>query len=134
MIFLLQGFRFAADLAKVAEVSDSLQISPIPGAPPFITGAINFHGEIVATVDLGHFLALSGSTRQGKLIVICEEIAPIAFYVDSVVKIISGDEVTFNTPDNSRLAVAKLGFVGGEAILIDLEALAHETETGLTNN
>ncbi len=134
MVFLLQGIRFAVDLAKVAEVCDPLQISPIPRAPEFITGVINFHGDIVATIDLAHFLGLSGSSRQGKLIVICQDISPIAFYVDSVVKIISENEVAFNMPDNGRLALAKLGFTGGEAVLLDLETLAKETENCLTNN
>ena len=60
LIFSLQGSRYAFDLAQVAEVCEPLPTWPVPGAPPCYAGAMNFHGTIVAVMDLAAFLGLPG--------------------------------------------------------------------------
>jgi chemotaxis signal transduction protein len=53
LIFTLAGQRFALDLAQVAEVVEQPATWPIPLAPSCYRGAMNFHGTIVAVMDLG---------------------------------------------------------------------------------
>lgn len=127
LIFSLQGSRYALDLAQVAEVGDPPQMSPIPLAPPCYSGALNFHGDIVAVMDLALFLGLSGTVNPGKIIILHQEVASLAFLVDTIIRIVSEEEVSSTAPTT-------LALHDGDAILLDLEALVHEAEIGMQKN
>jgi purine-binding chemotaxis protein CheW len=131
LIFKLQGFLYALDLAQVAEVCDPPRMSPIPLAPGCYSGALNFHGDIVAVMNLTVFLGLDGCRPPEKLVVLHQKVAALAFLVDSVVRIVSGDEVSYRTPPDNVPATAKLDLVDGEALLLDLDALVQEAENGI---
>jgi len=134
LIFSLPGSLYALDLAQVAEVGDPPQIWPIPLAPTSYSGAFNFHGDIVAVMDLAIFFGLAGPGKPGKIIVLHQEIASLALLVDAVVKIASEDEISIGPPTDDDFAVATLGLTGGEAILLDLEALVRGAETIMQKN
>jgi chemotaxis signal transduction protein len=127
IVFSLHDSLYALDLQQVAEVGDPPQLWPIPAAPPCYCGALNFHGDIVAALDLQLFLGVSGGLN--KIIVLHPDIAALAFLVNSVVRIISEDEVTFSTVQNIPFAAGRLTFADGEAIQLDLEAVVHSAES-----
>jgi len=131
LIFSLPGSLYALDLAQVAEVGDPPQMWPIPLAPPCYIGALNFHGDIVAVMDLAIFFGLAGPGKPGKIIVLHQEIASLALLVDAVVRIVSEDEVCFFPPADDEFAAATLGLIDGEAIQLDLDALVHGAETSM---
>jgi purine-binding chemotaxis protein CheW len=131
LIFSLQDSLFALDLAQVAEVGDPPQTYPIPLAPPYYSGALNFHGDIVAVMSLGVFLGLAGPNKPGKVIVLHQEIASLAFLVDTVVRIVSEVDVSFSSTPEGGFAAASLGLIEGKAIQLDLDALVHEAETAM---
>ena len=131
LIFLLQGSRYALDLAQVAEVGDPPQIWPIPLAPDCYSGALNFHGDIVAVMYLDRFLGLTGCSQPGKIVVLHQKVASLAFLVDTVVRIASEDEVSFIPAHDNRFAAATLGLIDGDAIQLDLDALVHQAEIGI---
>lgn len=131
LIFSLPGSLYALDLAQVAEVCDPPQMWPIPLAPPCYSGALNFHGDIVAVMDLAIFFDLAGPGKPGKIIVLHQEIASLALLVDAVVRIVSEDEVSFSPPPDDEFAGATLGLIDGEAIQLDLDALVHGAETSM---
>lgn len=128
LIFSLPGSRYALDLAQVAEVGDPPQMWPIPLAPRCYCGALNFHGDIVAVMDLANFLGLAGPDKPKKIIVLRQEFASLAFLVDEVVRIVSEDEVSFAPRPDDGFAAATLGLVDGDAIQLDLAALVHGAE------
>ena len=130
LIFTLRNILYALDLAQVAEVCDPPQMSPIPLAPACYGGVLNFHGEIVAVIDLALFLALPGVSSPGKVIVLSQEAVSLAFLVDMVVRIVPEDEVSFSTPPDN-FAAAMLNLSDGNAIQLDLDALVHEIEMGI---
>ncbi|MHB8056533.1 MAG: chemotaxis protein CheW, partial [Desulfuromonadaceae bacterium] len=78
LIFRMQDSLYALDLAQTAEVADLTQLWPIPLAPPCYSGAMNFHGDIIAVMDLSLFLGLSGGNRPEKMIVLHQSIASLA--------------------------------------------------------
>lgn len=123
LIFSLQDTLYALDLKQVAEVDDQPQMWPIPLAPSCYSGALNFHGDIVAAMNLGLFLGLTGSNPQGKIIILNQEVASLAFLVDKIVGIVSEQQVSINKPPESRFAAALLSLPDGEAIQLDLEML-----------
>ncbi|HXE94863.1 MAG TPA: chemotaxis protein CheW [Dongiaceae bacterium] len=134
LIFSLQDSLYALNLAQVAEVGDPPQMWPIPLAPSCYSGALNFHGDIVAVMNLALFLDRPESCRPGKIIVLHREVASLAFLVDTVVRIVSEDEVSQGSPRDNRFAVATLGTSAGEAVQLDLEAIVREAENCMQGN
>jgi purine-binding chemotaxis protein CheW len=128
IIFSLQSVLYALDLAQVAEVADPPPMSPIPLAPPCFSGALNFHGNIVAVLNLDLLLGLADQGNHGKIIMLQQEISSLAFLVDFVVKIVSEDEVTVAVAHDASFASARLGLIDGEAIQLNLEAIVREAE------
>ncbi len=131
LIFSLSGSLYALDLEQVAEVGDLQPMWPIPFAPACYSGALSFHGNIVAVINLATFLSIPGGNNPGKVIVLHQEIASLAFLVDSVVRIISEEEVSLSKPPDKSFAVVMLRTPDGEAIQLDLDALVLEAEIGM---
>ena len=134
LIFSLSDSLYALDLAQVAEVGDPPRMSPIPLAPAYYSGALNFHGDIVPVMNLSSFLGLSECGLPEKIIVLHKEIASLAFLVDAIVRIFSENEISFEKPPNICFATATLGLPDGDAIQLDLEALALSTEIDMQGN
>ncbi len=131
LIFRLQDSLYALDLAQTAEVADLTQLWPIPLAPPCYSGAMNFHGDIVAVMNLTLFLGLSGDNRPEKIIILHQSIASLALLVDSVVRIVSVDEVTSTPTTDSTFSAATLTLPEGNAFLLDLEVVVYKAELGM---
>ena len=129
LIFTLHGRRYAFDLAQVAEVDEPLPTWPIPGAPSCYSGAMNFHGTIVAVMDLAAFLGFSGEQRLEKVIVLNADIAALAFQVERVERIVSADQVQYGNQVqqvDTGISARTLTMANGDAVLLDAAELAHE--------
>lgn len=70
--FLLVPERYAVAASYVSEVLLLTEITPIPGAPPFIMGVINLRGKIVSLVNLKIKFSLKekGLTEFNKVIIL----------------------------------------------------------------
>jgi purine-binding chemotaxis protein CheW len=124
LVFQLAGRRFAFDLAQVAEVEEQSVAWPIPMAPPCYTGAMSFHGTIVAVMNLALFLGLPDSHCTEKTIVLDTRIASLAFQVEKIIRISSVDLVDVRENANEPFSKALLNMPDGAAILLDAAAIA----------
>jgi purine-binding chemotaxis protein CheW len=61
VIFALGAERYAVETRFIREVVPLPMCTPVPGAPDFLLGIINLRGEILAVMDLRHFLGLGRS-------------------------------------------------------------------------
>jgi purine-binding chemotaxis protein CheW len=52
------GFRFGIRLEDVERAFRMVAITPLPGAPPSLLGAVNVHGDVLAVADLCRRLGL----------------------------------------------------------------------------
>jgi chemotaxis signal transduction protein len=124
LIFLLAGRRFAIDLTQVAEVEEQAITWPIPMAPRCYAGAMNFHGTIVAVMDLAMFLGFSGNYSMEKAIVLDTRIASLALLVERIIRISSVDQEDVLEDKKEFFAIARLRLSDGDAILLDAVAIA----------
>lgn len=131
LVFSLHGSFYALDLAQVAEVADSPRISPIPLVPAYVSGVLNFHGDIVAVIELTRFLGLSESDSYDKMVVLHREVASLAFQVDTIIRIVTEEEIFSHEPCSDNFAAATFSFPGGEAIQLDLDALILGVESNI---
>jgi len=53
LTFRLADEHYAIESRFVREVLRSPELTPLPGAPPFVSGVTNLRGEILAVIDLG---------------------------------------------------------------------------------
>jgi purine-binding chemotaxis protein CheW len=128
LIFSLSGRLYALDLKRVAEVGDPPRLWPVPLTSPCVAGALNFHGDIVAALHLPLLMGLHSDNKAEKIIVLHKDIASLAFLVDTVVRIISGEEASFAPAPDDAFAVATLSFPNGTAIQLNVDKLASEAE------
>ena len=98
--FTLGSERYALDISLVREIVVMMQITPIPRAPPHITGVINLRGEITNIMNLYTLLGLSAEAREKaqKIIVFMPEAAGgnnVGILVDNVTSVtpVSEDQV-----------------------------------------
>lgn len=87
--FELGGERYALDINLAREIVEMMPITPIPRAPPYISGVINLRGEITNIMNLNTLLGLSGREirENQKIIVLVPEAASgnnIGIIVDDV--------------------------------------------------
>jgi len=87
--FELGGERYALDIQLAREIVEMMPITPIPRAPPFISGVINLRGEITNIINLNTLLGLSDREIRDnqKIIVLVPEAAGgsnIGIIVDDV--------------------------------------------------
>jgi len=75
--FNLGGERYALDIQLAREIVEMIPITPIPRAPPFISGVINLRGEITNIMNLNTLLGLPDQKIRDnqKIIVLVPEAA-----------------------------------------------------------
>lgn len=127
LIFAMSEELYAFDLAQVAEVSELQATWPIPGSPTCYAGAINFHGSIVAVMDLAHFMGLPACRKPDKIIIIHPGIADLAFLVEKVLRIVPENQVEkLDETGTQRFSNALFVLPEGRATLLDAEAIAEQ--------
>ena len=124
LVFTMAGRLYAFDLAQVAEVSELQPFWPIPAVPPCYPGAMNFHGSIVAVLDLAQFMGLPACHAPQKLIVLEKGIASLAFLVERVARIAAGDQLEIRPAPELAFASALIALSEGEATLLDAAEIA----------
>ena len=89
----LVGFRvgdveYAVPIQSVREIVAPLPITPLPHAPPAVSGVIDHRGEVIPIVDLRKRFGLpAGSGARGKWILLDVEDRRIGLAVDCVTEV-----------------------------------------------
>jgi chemotaxis signal transduction protein len=131
LLFAAGGRRYALAVETVGEIAEVLPVSPLPGSPPFLLGAANVHGKIVAVVDLSNHLG-TGKTSQGRnLLLLNMPDTALALLVEQPGRIIHEDEILAVDPAAEDLAVATLNLADGNALLLSAERLLASIEQSL---
>lgn len=131
ILFTLQGERFALRLGDVAEVTEPPMLYPIPRAPHFFSGIMNFHGNLVSVIDLADFIKNTPCDPQGQLLVLDTRIANLALWVDSVESVRPADVVHEERGSVEELVEKVLIMSGRELKLLSVESLLEKLEVTL---
>jgi purine-binding chemotaxis protein CheW len=91
--FVLGGERYALDIQLAREIVEMIQITPIPRAPPYISGVINLRGEITNIMNLNKLLGLPHQEIRDnqKIVVLVPEAAGgsnVGIIVDDVISVL----------------------------------------------
>jgi chemotaxis signal transduction protein len=128
IVFSLQGSKYALRLQDVAEVVDPPRIFPMPHAPHYFPGIINFHGNLVSLLDLALFLINMPRNPQGKVLVLDTRIANLALWVDTVENVGVTDVVLEEDESCETLVEKVLIMTDGEVKMLSVEKLLEQLE------
>ncbi|NVN90296.1 MAG: chemotaxis protein CheW [Desulfuromonadales bacterium] len=134
LIFSLPGGLYALELSQVAEVCEPQPLWPVPAAPPYYRGAMNFHGAIVAVMDLADFLGLPKQTEPEKLIVLHGGIAALAFLVEKVIRIVLSEQVELKEATGATLSNTLIVLSEGRATLLDAHAITEQATASISQD
>lgn len=91
LIFTLGEERYGLEIDAIQEVIEDSSLYHVPLAEGALNGAINFHGQILAVIDLPDLLGFSGEQRDHRHIVLTPEFKSMVFSVSGVERIVQLD-------------------------------------------
>jgi len=98
--FFVDNVLFGIAVEKVQEVASSVEMTPVPLAPPKVRGLINLRGQIVTAIDVRSCLELSerpiGQTPINVILLTADGYASLL--VDRIGEIVEVDEKDFELP------------------------------------
>ncbi len=85
--FTLAYEEYAIESSYVREIYPMRELTPVPGAPPFVLGIINVRGQILSVIDIKKFFELpeKGLTDLNKVIVIYNDKMEFGILADVVI-------------------------------------------------
>ena len=92
--FTLDGVEFGLDIAKVQEITQRFNITPVPGSPSFVIGVLNLRGQIIPVIDsrLRFHLTPTKPTPKTRVIVIDLSGQATGLQVDAVSEVVKLDD------------------------------------------
>jgi purine-binding chemotaxis protein CheW len=129
IVVRLGAGRFAIELASVAEVGRTPDITRVPGLPLWLAGVANWRGRILPVLDLRTLLGAEPATIAGKgrLVVLTGGAIVVGMVVDAVDGTTSlGDVAAFPTAGavgGSSLLSGQLPREDGPIALLDVAAV-----------
>jgi len=100
--FYISDRLYGIDVMQVQEVTQTLSLTPIRMAPPFVRGLINLRGQIATAIGMRELFGLSDETSDAaQASVVCKVNGGlISLLVDRIGDVIEVSEDSFeNTPD-----------------------------------
>ncbi|MBI2606527.1 MAG: purine-binding chemotaxis protein CheW [Deltaproteobacteria bacterium] len=122
--FRLGAERFAVETSFVREVYPLKEVTPLPGTPDFILGAMNVRGQVVTINDLARWLELPESARTAgsKVLILRDGEMECGFLADEVVgmRAIACDELEETLPTLTGIRAECLkGVTRDRTVLLD---------------
>ena len=89
IVFRLHDEYFGFAISLVNEITEVLPMSMVPKAPDFVTGVVNYHGRILAVLNLARFFNLPSHERGAlsRIVVLVPEGYSVGLLVDSIKEI-----------------------------------------------
>ena len=82
--FWLGGFLFALPVEEVVEINRSLDITPVPKAPSYVSGIINLRGQILTAIDLAQRIGLKRENEAHHNVIVGRDGEPLSLLVEQI--------------------------------------------------
>lgn len=131
LIFTLGEELYGLEIDAIQEIIEDPVFHHVPLAEGALKGAINFHGQILAVIDLPELLGFTSEKRDHRYVVLTPQCKAMVLAVSTIVRIARLD-LSFLQPaaeetDNSSIrGVAYLEDKGVK--LLDTDQIIHQLE------
>ena len=134
LIFHLADRAYAVSTRRVEEIVPMAELTPVPGAPAFLSGFLDVGGQLVAVISLRSLLGMPDRERElyTPLLILKSSPQQVALEIDGVSRIVDiGDDELIPVTEGCSLndcasAVARLD--GQAVVLLSPERLLLEQE------
>lgn len=126
-VFSVDGHRYGLPLSVTERVLHMVAISPLPGCPEVVLGAINIHGDVVPVLDVRRRLGLPDGEYgpAARLLVARTARRVVALPVDDVLDVLELEPESVDSPD---AIVPGMEHVSGVVALADGLLLIHDLD------
>lgn len=131
LVFSLSGERFGIETAHVVEVVPLEGLTPVPCAPAFVLGVVNYRGRILAAMDFRRLLDLAAQegAEGGSIVVVDAGGMTFGIVAETVVGTIRV-AVSAIAPPPAALAGERRAFIqgvtGDMVAVLDMEQIVSE--------
>ncbi len=99
VVFTLGEVHYAFYGERVREILPPMEISPVPGTPPFIAGLVNVRGDVESVVDIRSFLRMPAAADVHGLIALATDgDVRSGILVDAVLDVVDVPEGAISPP------------------------------------
>ena len=131
LIFTLGTETYGLEIDAIQEIIEDPSLHYVPRAEGVLTGAINFHGQILAVIDLPHLLGLSEAGRDRRQVVLTPKLKSLVLTVNSIQKIVKLDLTALQpAPEDAKVsAIRGVADLDGTMVnLLDTEEVINKLE------
>ena len=109
MLFQLGEESYSIDIAKVREIVEFTQLTPVPRAPNWVEGILNHHGRIATVLNLSTFFdSPQGKEKTLKKIAVIDDPAmDMGILLDDPIEVISEWEMKAEVSGDSNFVKNK---------------------------
>lgn len=132
LLFTLGEEVYGLEISAVQEILEDPPVHEVPRATGALSGAVNFHGQILAVIDLPRLLGLAGARRDPRRVVLTGEYRALVLTVSSLLRIVALDLSTLQPPpaQAARKAVRGVATLDEQPVnLLDTEAVIKQLQT-----
>ena len=135
LCFMLGDKRYAANILRIKEIMEHMEVTSIPMMPDFLCGVTNLRGKVVPVIDLGKRLGLDAVAIGRRTCIVIMEVMihetsmDVGIMVDAVNQVadISSDQIeaapTFGGNISTEF-IEGMGKVGDEfVVLLNIDRL-----------
>jgi purine-binding chemotaxis protein CheW len=91
LVFTLGEEVYGLEIDAIQEVIEDPSLHHVPLAEGVLNGAVNFHGQILAVIDLPELLGFKGDQRDHRRVVLTPEFKSMVLSVSGVERIVRLD-------------------------------------------
>ncbi len=117
MTFRLGDETYGLPILKVRELIGALDVTRVPGAPPFMRGVMNLRGKVIPVADLKLKLGMAGgaSSEQPVIMVVHSARGPMGLLVDEVLEVMALEPDQIEPPTCISAAAFDVSVLSGIA-------------------
>jgi purine-binding chemotaxis protein CheW len=136
LTFFLGGEEYGLEILKVQEIIGMMDITPVPGTPPFVRGVLNLRGKVIPIVDLRLKIGMEAvaQTDETCTIVVQARGVQMGTVVDKVSEVldIANEDIeetpSFGAQVNTDYILGIGKTAGSTKLLLDIDKVLTETE------
>ncbi|MDH3453773.1 MAG: chemotaxis protein CheW [Desulfuromonadales bacterium] len=120
LIFTLAEEVYGLEIDAIQEIVEAPLLHYVPRAAGVLTGAINFHGQILAVIDLPTLLDFPGEARDHRQVVLTPQFKSLVLTVSTVQRIAKLDLSALQPPPAGTRSRAIRGVATLDEMMVNL--------------
>ena len=111
---------YGLEIDAIQEITENSVLHYVPRAKGVLTGSINFHGQILAVIDLPTLLGFAGNQRDHRHLVLTSEHRSLVFTTSGVERIVNLEMELLQPPPEGHDRPAVRGVIDFDETTINL--------------